>query len=369
MPKLRVLAGPSANELTPISHIVNTFQTHRIKSNRFDGEICVHIKGFVDEDGNRNDSAYFDPIPLSSTGTSNGSEYIGVGGHKYGKSVGSFSSTSSDTSSVQSSSGSVKGGEQRKAVTWSIQVRGRFLVEGLTMDDVLFGNTFDRRLKLPWGSGAALKFMNFVDPTLEHSLSSEKPWALSPLISTMPYFAISHADGPTHGFATPNGAYVQDDTQQLEVPHFKNPGARRQYFSNVSKRREIPIETDDVITTDFCYGFLSFPEIRLNLPGGISFDLLNYWDGQPVRFVCCERQKSDRENGGGGGALKGPGDPFWVVVFQAVLDGEEPTPLPGEIQQTNGFHEDEGREGTDNESAEEVRKGKEDRRRLQEDVD
>jgi hypothetical protein len=57
----------------------------------------------------------------------------------------------------------------------------------------------------------------------------------------------------------------------------------------------------------------------LNLPGGISFDLMNYWDGQPVRFVCCERRKGTDEYGK---PLKGPGDPFWVVVFQAVPDNE-----------------------------------------------
>ncbi len=41
---------------------------------------------------------------------------------------------------------------------------GRFL-RPMSADDVLFGNTFDRPLKLPWGSGAALKFMQYV-PTL-----------------------------------------------------------------------------------------------------------------------------------------------------------------------------------------------------------
>lgn len=42
---------------------------------------------------------------------------------------------------------------------------------------------------------------------------------------------------------------------------------------------------------------------------------MKYWDGQPVRFVCCERKK--------GG--KGPGDPFWVVVFEVVGDDEVET--------------------------------------------
>ena len=35
---------------------------------------------------------------------------------------------------------------------------GRFL-QTHSADDIIFGNVFDRPLKLPWGFGAALKFM------------------------------------------------------------------------------------------------------------------------------------------------------------------------------------------------------------------
>lgn len=38
---------------------------------------------------------------------------------------------------------------------------GRFL-QPHTADDIMFGNTFDRALKLPWGTSAALKFMRYV---------------------------------------------------------------------------------------------------------------------------------------------------------------------------------------------------------------
>ena len=72
----------------------------------------------------------------------------------------------------------------------------------------------------------------------------------------------------------------------------------------------------DELTTDFCYGFLTFPKITLSLPGGINFDLMKYWDGQPVRFVCCER------NADAGGKLAGPGRTFWCVVFEVVNDAE-----------------------------------------------
>lgn len=176
----------------------------------------------------------------------------------------------------------------------------------------------------------------------------------------MPYFAIDPSPTSPPQFkenSTPFHTYLTDDTTALpSVPAFKSPSTRRSYFANKPNRRAIPYHSSDVITTDFCYGFLSFPEIRLNLPGGISFDLMNYWDGQPVRFVCCERR---REEGHGGdsstssassvisfdtdggkrrearsekktkGGLKGPGDPFWVVVFEAVVDDHEEEDISG----------------------------------------
>jgi hypothetical protein len=176
----------------------------------------------------------------------------------------------------------------------------------------------------------------------------------------MPYFAIAPSPPSPPQFkedSTPFRRHLTDDTTALSsVPPFKSPSARRSYFANKLNRRAIPYHPSDVITTDFCYGFLSFPEIRLNLPGGISFDLMNYWDGQPVRFVCCERRREgghegdsstssassvssfDTEGGkrkGGRserkarGGLKGPGDPFWVVVFEAVVDDHEEEEVSG----------------------------------------
>jgi Protein of unknown function (DUF1769) len=60
---------------------------------------------------------------------------------------------------------------------------------------------------------------------------------------------------------------------------------------------------------DFCYGFLEFnPSLALCLPGGVSFDLMKYWDGQPVRFVCCERKRSEAVEG----------RVFWCVAIEIV---------------------------------------------------
>lgn len=70
-----------------------------------------------------------------------------------------------------------------------------------------------------------------------------------------------------------------------------------------------------MITTDFCYGFINFtPSLSLQLPGGLSLDLMKYWDGQPVRFVCCERKGVD-------GEVEEPwGRVFWCVAIEIVSE-------------------------------------------------
>lgn len=392
MPGLRVLAGTSLDELVPITEYVNTNRAFKLpSSDRFEGEVVCNIKGFEDE----KESEYFER-------------------------------------------------EDRKGVTWSIQVQGRFL-KRYSAHDILFGNTFDRPLHLPWGSGAALKFMNYIDPTLTHDLaSSTKPWALSPLISTMPYFAHTHlsgssghpdddsdvgsispisqlenvvpefpppqslkedttqlhlasasvassdssSSGPSSASSSsssldsiassvsspvsslsasddpktahsrdtlsPNDALTGGRTQKsafrkLKIKTNKNKrnggihkastaplnlstsAQRRSYFSNAENRKDIIFGPDDIVSTDFCYGFLEFsPSLSLRLPGGISFDLMKYWDGQPVRFVCCERKRTvgtstsgeegeghGERRGGGDGAI-GDDDVPWGKVFWCV---------------------------------------------------
>ena len=51
----------------------------------------------------------------------------------------------------------------------------------------------------------------------------------------------------------------------------------------------------------------------MRLPCGISIDLLRYWDGQPVRFVCAERNK-------GPSADK---QPWGRVLFCIVMERED----------------------------------------------
>ncbi|KAI0631241.1 DUF1769-domain-containing protein [Trametes polyzona] len=284
MPHLRVLAGPSETELVPLK--VNSGVPVRISSDAFEGQVAVFIKGLADAEGGKEDSDYF---------------------------------------------------RKRSGVTWSIQVQGRFLKE-YSADDLLFGNVFERPFKLPWGFGAALKFMNFIDPTLEHDLASRsKPWALSPLIATMPYFRHQRLPKNAPNPQFPPIEPLSDDVSQLPTPVTSpggsklkpgsSPSKRRGHFANALRRQEVVFGPEDVITTDFCYDFLQFSHdgISLRLPGGISIDVMKYWDGQPVRFVCCERvRKGERSERPWGRIL-------WCVVIEPA-EGD----LPRVVEKSTG---------------------------------
>ncbi|OCB86633.1 multidrug resistance-associated ABC transporter [Sanghuangporus baumii] len=297
MPRLRVLAGPSPNSLRPIC--ANTNKPHAINSEVFEGLVVVHIKGFPDEQGNVLESEYFDR-------------------------------------------------PDRQGVTWSIQVQGRFL-QPYSADDILFGNTFDRPLKLPWGSSAALKFMNFIDPTLEHDLTGQQPWALSPLVSTMPHLTYSPRSKIPPSF--PPRQSIGDDDSLLFRPNpsaspatspsssedslpgnrreskkskSRNPAkSRRSHFSRTENRHAVTFGPDDVLTTDFCYGFITFPELALCLPGGISFDLAKYWDGQPLWLKKGRVYLPlDEENDALLNGRSEADDPFGVTKPEDVVDGD-----------------------------------------------
>ncbi|KAH7887047.1 hypothetical protein F5I97DRAFT_1099287 [Phlebopus sp. FC_14] len=347
MPRLRVLAGPTAENQVPITELVNSGRAHDISSDRFEGKIAVYVKGFTNRQGECLGSEYFER-------------------------------------------------EDRKGITWSIQVQGRFL-QRHSANDILFGNTFDKALKLPWGAGAALKFMKFIDPTLEHELTSTtKPWALSPLIATMPHFAHerlhdlqgspiseeSDLDGLRPSF--PPRTSISDNTSQLRLAStsmsraasrsdsrsplssssslstpdslrstqstlsaksslrevvknslvmsfrnvnsrrdkdalvFRTASDRRSHFSDAEHRKDIVFGPDDLVSMDFCYGYLEFsPTLVLRLPGGLTFDLMRYWDKHPVRFVCCERRQPEPGDGDANGPL---GELFWCVSFELAED-------------------------------------------------
>ncbi|KAG9120233.1 hypothetical protein FRC07_004355 [Ceratobasidium sp. 392] len=258
-PVLKVSIGPNVDELREITY--NDSSSHAIRSPNFDGLVSIHIKG---EEG--------------------------------------IASSGSDTYFAH---------ESRSTHTWSIRIQGRFLKE-INGNNLLFGNVFDRPLTLPWGFGAALNFVQYVDPTLEHDLYGDKPWALSPLLSTMPYLQRTQLAANNPVPSIPSTLLTEDKFEPplaSALEKDSNPTTRRKYFTDEARRKEINLTPKDLISADFCYGYLQFPGLKFILPGGIQFDLMSYYDERPVHFVCKERGTD--------------GKTFFVVSFIVLKDGEE----------------------------------------------
>lgn len=192
-------------------------------------------------------------------------------------------------------------------------------------------------------------FGRFIDPTLEHDLKSTRPWALSPMVSTMPHFMHQrlHAacSSPLQSDdmefesliqAFPPAEPIKDQTLELSkalrdktsssssAPSkicFNDAAARKSYFSSAAHRQAFVFGPSDVLTIDFCYGFLEFsPKLVLRIPGGLTFDLMHYWDGQMVQFVCCERKKPTNDQSADDG--KPWGRVFWAISIEPYEDEE-----------------------------------------------
>jgi hypothetical protein len=131
----------------------------------------------------------------------------------------------------------------------------------------------------------------------------------SPFVATMPYLSHARISPSSPPPAFPPLKSIKDDTSTLIPVTAK----RRPYFGTPENRKTLKITPQDLFTTDFAYGFIQFyPSLSLDLGMGLSFDLKKYWDGQPVRFVCCERRKDGQP---------GAGRIFWCVVFDIVTNG------------------------------------------------
>ena len=248
MPRLRFSAGPSLTDLTTLE--INSDIPLHVKSPGFEGQVAVYIKGLTDASGSHAHSPYFD--------------------HK-----------------------------DRKGITWSIQLQGEhpsnasqfysphfpicpkliFLSAGRFLqthsaDDIIFGNIFDRPLKLPWGFGAALKFMRYaystntskrnhhkaqpylhihryVDPPLQEDLASKsRPWAFSPLVATMPHIHHTRLDDGASPprFPAPFEPVSENMSQirtragtgrRQEVGPPRHRKQRKAHFKSVERRKDV----------------------------------------------------------------------------------------------------------------------------------
>ena len=68
---------------------------------------------------------------------------------------------------------------------FALQVLGRFK-KPLNGDDLMFGTWFEKELKLPRGYSFALRFMKYIDASMEYNIhNTTKPYMCSPLVCAM----------------------------------------------------------------------------------------------------------------------------------------------------------------------------------------
>ncbi|KAF9191442.1 hypothetical protein BGZ49_003547, partial [Haplosporangium sp. Z 27] len=72
-------------------------------------------------------------------------------------------------------------GHNRK---FSFQVEGRFK-RALDGEQVYFGTDFDHEVELPKGFDVMFKIAKYIDPVVKSVTSGDKPWILSPLVSSI----------------------------------------------------------------------------------------------------------------------------------------------------------------------------------------
>lgn len=98
-------------------------------------------------------------------------------------------------------------------------------------------------------------FPRYIDPTLEHDLTSQtKPWALSPLISTMPHFSHQRTGESDTPPEFPPRESLRDNSSQLaetvedpverekllpQLAKIKTADHRRAHFANKGARTSI----------------------------------------------------------------------------------------------------------------------------------
>ncbi|KAG0243457.1 hypothetical protein B0O80DRAFT_83680 [Mortierella sp. GBAus27b] len=236
----------------------------------------------------------------------------------------------------------------------SVQISCRFKREWAG-DQVIFGNQFERPLKLPPLSSIALKFVQFIDPGLKADIYCDKPWAFSPLIATMNTVNVAgwHIDNATrkrvedHGGAqdmeelenelppwpSPEGEHIVEDTSLLfsaeakrleaeeeedakrkeleqqpsadkeelvetrsgsaltESPGNLTTAERRSYFAREMNLRKHRYRTDQVYGFDFFNPYLDFANFSLKVPG-FSVDVTKYWDEQPLTYIIKSQDSS-----------------------------------------------------------------------------
>lgn len=282
MPRLRVRISSPGSAYPPTQLLpVNSPNPTPLKTPHFEGEVSVWVKDYTGDEKKGEGHEYFDS-------------------------------------------------EGRSGMTYAIVVRGRFLDE-IDADELVFGNLFQKPIRdqLPWGTSIAIKAMQFLDPSIQLDVYADKPWALSPTLATFNYLSLSK-DKPEYAPTVTEKSLARlhemcDTDDDVETPPpspASSPAdertARKKWLNTAANRERVTVGKDTWVGMEFCNGYLDFNTLsaRLPPPFNLTFPLLQYWDGQPVTYVCKRRANTDGE--GDEKEEQDQGTVYFAVAFEIV---------------------------------------------------
>lgn len=155
---------------------------------------------------------------------------------------------------------------------YSIQLQVTFKKD-VNGDDLLWGNDFDKPIRdnLPYGYSMAYRIMKtMIDPGIDGDVNADRPYLYGPALSSMNQ--IAKLDSATWA------SKIDQDLKGM------TPVERMSHYLDQSKRKNFTFLAGETYAFDFFNGYLDFNEFSLKLPG-FRVKILQYWDGQPLRYV------------------------------------------------------------------------------------
>ncbi|KAI9291239.1 hypothetical protein K502DRAFT_326392 [Neoconidiobolus thromboides FSU 785] len=170
---------------------------------------------------------------------------------------------------------------------FSVEFKGKFKPRkgGWNANKILFGNQFEKQLKLPPLVDIATKFATWYDPGLKIDLRAEKPWAYSKLLVAFNRLDINIDDD----IKLNSMAKVRENTSLIsgikEDDDDKALKKRQRFFSDENNASRINIDENLTLHGDFYNAYLDFSKRGLAIPF-FTLNVMDYWDGHDLSYYC-----------------------------------------------------------------------------------
>ncbi|KAF1990342.1 DUF1769-domain-containing protein [Aulographum hederae CBS 113979] len=316
---LRISAGPSYDPSTHKTVLVNTDEPVHISNEHCEADVWVRVKDYRG-------------LPKNSP---TDSPYFHTPQHK----------------------------TDRSSITFNFTPK-----HSINGSDLLFGNDFDHpiRDKLPYGFNQIFwAIKQAVDPGLQKDSDADKPWFYGALLSSMNALRIGGTEEEEEEKEEPDPKSKDQDPQihPLYLEGATASGttirsthtlpterrARRAHFLSDDFKSSFSFDAGRNYCCDFFNDAIDFNDFTVNLPVsvpilGSKIHLMEYYNGQPVRYVLREGRRGEGE---------GDGKVLFVVVIELVEKGEEGDGEGEEVEE----EEEEGEEKQESETKDEGGRG------------